>query len=118
MGVSLIYGSTTVNLPSPSVPYQQHKKPNQRILDTETGKRFVVERTPARKIFSLKWNYLRQTEFEQLRSFIENTVNFASIPFTYQDFNGVNNNVRCISFSFEQISPTLFSVSLRLEEEL
>jgi len=118
MGVSLNYGAATVNLPAPSIPYKEYTKSKQRLIETEGGQRYAYDYGAKRKIFELSWNVLNQTSFNQLQDFIENTVNFQEIPFIYTDFNGVSYNVRAITFSHSQISPTLYQVSLKLEEEL
>ncbi len=118
MGVILRYGATTVNLPNPSIPYKEYVSPKQKLVETENGKRYVYDYGVKRKIFELSWNVLKQTEFFQLRNFIENIVNFQEIPFTYTDFNGVSYNVRCTLFSHQQISPTLYQATLKLEQEI
>ncbi len=118
MGVILAYGSTAVELPSPSVPYKEYVAVKQTLVETDGGQRYVYDYGVKRKIFELSWNVLNQTAFNQLRSFIENTVNFKEIPFTYTDFNGVSYNVRCTLFAHQQISATLYQATIKLEEEL
>ena len=118
MGIKLSYGTTTVNLPNPSIPYKAYIRPKQKLLETEGGQGYVYNYGVKRKIFEINWNVLKQTEFNQLRNFIENIVNFQELAFTYTDFNGVSYNVRATVFNFEQIAPLHYRVSLKLEQEV
>ena len=118
MSINLTYGTTTITLPNPSIPYKEQKVPYQKILDTEGGKRYVIETKPPRKVFELSWNVLNKTNFTQLKGFVENTVNFAANVFTYTDFNNVSYSVRATFFSHSQTSPNHYQVNLKLEEEL
>ncbi len=118
MGITLTYGANTVNLPNPSIPYKAYSKSKQKLMETEGGDRYVYDYGVKRKVFEINWNVLKETEFNQLQNFIENTVNFKELVFTYTDFNGVSYNVRAINFNYSQTSPKHYQVSLKLEQEV
>ena len=118
MGITLTYDTTVVNLPNPSQPYKAYKVPKQKMNEAEDGTRYVYNFGVNRRIFELTWNVIVQSDFNQLQSFIENTVNFMETPFTYTDMNGVNYNVRATVFGYSQISALHYQVTLKLEEEV
>jgi len=116
--VRLTYGLSRVELEDPDFPYTEKTVPKQVMYETVNGKRYVYDLGAKRKRWELKWNHMKDTQFLQLRDFIENTVNFKEIPFTFTDVSGKSYTVRCTNFSYMQSSPITYSVSIILEEEL
>ena len=116
--VTFEYGNTSITIEDPDFPLDAGYKPDQQIIETEAGSRYVYTYKKARKKIKLKWDFLEVSDFSQLEDFVVNVVNFAENPFTYTDYEGSSISVRCTGFSFQQTNPDYYSVSLTLEEEL
>lgn len=116
--MKLSYGTTFINLDEPDFPYAYAWDRKQTMLETEQGQRYVYTFGAKRRRWDLRWSFLPASQFQALENFITNTVNFKELPFTFVDHRGNNYTVRCIAFSFSQVNPYYYSVSLVLEEEV
>jgi hypothetical protein len=116
--VTFSYGNVSVSIDDPDFPLNAGYSTKQSIIETEAGNRYVYTFAKPRKKWQLRWDFLDIAQYNDLENFIVNIVNFAEKPFTYTDHEGNSLNVRCTSFSSQQLNSGYYSVSLTIEEEL
>jgi len=116
--MELTYGTTTVVLEDPDFPYRSLLIPNQQVVDTEAGNRYVYDFGVKRRRWDLQWSYMEKADYLALEDFIVNQVNFSENVCAYKDHEGNIWNVRIMGFESAQLNPSYYQVRLTLEEEL
>lgn len=108
----------TLELPNYGKESKITYKHKQQIQETTDGSRYVYKFGEKRKIFTLSWNVLDETTFNQLQDFIENTVDFMYNTFTFTDIDNNTYTVRCTEFNYTKVSFKHYAVDIKLEEEI
>jgi hypothetical protein len=105
-----------------NISYSSHspEKSHQVIDMNAAGGKIVQTLAPEpTRDFILVWNKMPESDFLGLENWIKNVVNYAAVPFTYNDENGVAWSVRYVSgqFDFQPEQGNYYSGTITLSKE-
>ena len=95
--ILFVSGATTVTLEVPDFPYSPGEGSGVFISVTAGGRVVQVDTGQAVQQPVIGWNALPDDQYEDLRDFIKNTVNYAEHSFDFTDWRDDTNEVKYLS---------------------
>lgn len=105
-------------IPNPEYPFKIEHEDNSITTKFEDGTvQSRLKFTKSRKTWTLKWNGMKQADYDELENFIVNSAKHQANIFNWiSPANGITYTVRCIKFDSEMVFINNWNAEVQLQE--